>query len=69
MTRRPASHASAEANAAQQLRATSLTFPTENGWKVVVSAKRPGTYQEIEQALEEALAEVQHRIRNNVQLY
>lgn len=53
----------------QQLRATSLAFPTENGWKVVVSAKRRGTYLEIEQALEDALAEVRHRVRNNVQLY
>jgi ParB family chromosome partitioning protein len=53
----------------QQHGITSLTFPAENGWKVVVSAKRPGTYQEIEQALEEALAEVRHRIQNGVQLF
>ena len=50
-------------------RHTKLCFPTEQGWKVVVSASRKGTYHEIEQALEEALAEVQHRIRNNVQLF
>jgi ParB family chromosome partitioning protein len=53
----------------QQVRATSLSFSAENGFKVVVSAKRRGTYQEIEQALEEALAEARHRIRNNVQLF
>jgi ParB family chromosome partitioning protein len=50
-------------------RSTKLTFPTELGWKVIVSAPRKGTYDEIEQALEEALAEVRHRIRNNVQIF
>ncbi|MCY2994775.1 MAG: ParB/RepB/Spo0J family partition protein [Planctomycetota bacterium] len=50
-------------------RHTKLCFPTEAGWKVVVSAQRKGTYDEIEQALEEALAEVRHRIQNNVQLF
>jgi len=47
----------------------SLSFRTEHGWKVVVSAQQTGTYYEVEQALEEALAEVRHRIRNNVQLF
>lgn len=51
------------------LRQTKLCFPTEQGWKVVVSTKRKGTYHEIEQALEEALTEVRHRIRNNVQIF
>ena len=50
-------------------RHTKLCFPTEAGWKVVVSAQRKGTYDEIEQALEEVLAEVRHRIQNNVQLF
>ena len=51
------------------LRQTKLCFPTEQGWKVVVSTNRKGTYHEIEQALEEALAEVRHRIQNNVQIF
>ena len=50
-------------------RHTKLCFPTEAGWKVVVSAQRKGTYHEIEQALEDALTEVRHRIRNDVQLF
>jgi ParB family chromosome partitioning protein len=50
-------------------RHTKLCFPTEQGWKVVVSASRKGTYYEIEQALEEALVEVRHRIQNNVQIF
>lgn len=50
-------------------RRTTLTFPTSDGWRVVVSTPRRGTYDEIEQALEEVLAEVRHRIRNNVQLF
>jgi len=48
---------------------TRLCFPTEQGWEVIVSASRKGTYDEIEQALEEALAEVRHRIRKNVQIF
>jgi len=50
-------------------RGTRQTFLTEEGWKVTVSAGRKGTYHEIEQALELALAEVRHRIQNNVQLF
>ena len=50
-------------------RATRLTFPTEDGWKVVVSASRMGSYEEVEQALSNALDEVRHRIQNNVQLF
>ncbi len=45
------------------------TFSTEDGWKITVSTNRKGTYHEIEQALEEALAEVRHRIENNVQIF
>ncbi|MHB8954579.1 MAG: ParB/RepB/Spo0J family partition protein [Pirellulaceae bacterium] len=52
-----------------QPRGTQLCFPTEHGWKVVVSARRKGTYHEVEQAIEEVLAEVRHRIRNRVQIY
>ena len=50
-------------------RHSKLTFPTEGGWKVVVSAQRKGSYHEIAQALEDALAEVRHRIQNDVQLF
>ena len=49
--------------------ATHLTFTTEDGFKVVVSANRKGRYEEVEQALCIALDEVRHRIRNNVQLF
>jgi ParB family chromosome partitioning protein len=50
-------------------RSTCLSFQAGGGWKVVVSAGRKGTYDEIELALLEALEEVQTRIRNNVQLF
>jgi ParB family chromosome partitioning protein len=46
-----------------------LTFPTEQGWTVIVSSAQKGTYEEIERALQEVLEEVQHRIQNNVQLF
>lgn len=46
-----------------------LTFPTESGWKVIVTSGRRGGYAEVEHALREALEEVQRRIENNVQLY
>ena len=52
-----------------QTRCTRQTFSTEDGWKVVVSARRKGTYHEIEQALVVALEEVRLRIANNVQLF
>lgn len=45
------------------------TFYDENGLKVTVSAKKKGTYYDIEQALVTALEEVRHRIDNNVQLF
>ena len=45
-----------------------LTFPTQAGWKVIVTGKKTGTYHEIEQALSEALEEVRTRINNNVTL-
>jgi ParB family chromosome partitioning protein len=46
-----------------------LSFPTETGWTVRISGKAGGSYHEIEQSLQEALAEVRHRIANGVQLY
>jgi ParB family chromosome partitioning protein len=49
--------------------ATHLTFTTEDGWKIVVSAPRKGRYEEVEQALSVAMEEVRHRIRNNVQMF
>ncbi|MBL6705825.1 MAG: ParB/RepB/Spo0J family partition protein [Planctomycetaceae bacterium] len=48
---------------------TQLTFPSEHGWKVTVSASCKGTYYDIEQALDEALTEVRHRIDNGVQIF
>jgi ParB family chromosome partitioning protein len=48
---------------------THLSFLTEDGWRIVVSVKRKATYEEVEQALTETLEEVQHRIRNRVQIF
>ena len=45
------------------------TFQAENGIKVTVTAKRKGTYHEIEEALEQALEEVRLRINNNIQIF
>jgi ParB family chromosome partitioning protein len=47
---------------------TRLSFLTEDGWKIVISARRKATYEEVERALTETLEEVQHRIRNRVQI-
>lgn len=44
-------------------------FLSEAGLKVTVSSTRKTNYFEIEQALEEALAEVRLRIENNVQIF
>lgn len=48
---------------------TQLIFPSEHGWKVTVSASCKGTYYDIEQALDEALTEVRHRIDNGVKIF
>jgi ParB family chromosome partitioning protein len=50
-------------------RNTRVTLVCDGGWRVVVSAGRKGTYDEVELALVEALEEVRTRIRNNVQLF
>lgn len=50
-------------------RATKQTFFAENGWKVIVTAPKKGTYFEIEAALSTALDEVQLRIKSGCQLY
>lgn len=47
---------------------TKLTFFADGGWSVLVSARHQGNYREVERALEQALAEVRHRIENNVRL-
>jgi ParB family chromosome partitioning protein len=48
---------------------TKQTYAVDGGWKITVSASHKGNYAEIEQALEQALAEVRLRIENNVQLF
>lgn len=50
-------------------RTTRLTFDGDDGWKIIVSAPRKGTYFEIEHALSLALEEVRHRINSGCQLF
>lgn len=50
-------------------RTTRQTFLSENGWKVVVTAPRKGTYFEMEQALAQALDEVRLRINSGCQIF
>ena len=50
-------------------RGTRQVFVAENGWKVTVTANQKGTHDEIEQALTNALEEVQTRIRSGLQLF
>ena len=49
-------------------RGVKQTFLAENGWKVIVTAGRKGTYYDVEQALESAVEEVRMRIKNRVTL-
>ena len=44
------------------------TFFAENDLRVTVSAKRKANYHEVEEALQDAIDEVRHRIKNNIQL-
>ena len=48
---------------------TRQVFCTSHGWRVTVSANKRGTYDDIELALTETLTEVQHRIKNGMQLF
>ena len=50
-------------------RGTRQTFLDPDGWRIVVSLNRRGTYPEMEQALLRTLEEIRHRIENNVQLF
>ncbi len=50
-------------------RTTKQTFFAENGWKVIVTAPKKGTYFEIEEALSTALDEVRHRINSGCQVF
>ena len=46
----------------------SLTFLSENGWKIVASNPDGKNYHELEEALQESLEEVQLRISNRVSM-
>ena len=46
----------------------SLTFLSENGWKIVASNPAGKNYHELEEALQESLEEVQLRISNRVSM-
>lgn len=50
-------------------RITHQTFFGDNGWKVIVTGPKKGTYFEIEQALTQALEEVRIRINSGCQLF
>lgn len=43
-------------------------FFADNGWQVTVTCQSPGTYHDMEVALQQALEEVRLRIENNVRL-
>lgn len=44
-------------------------FVAEGNWKITVTAKHKGSYDEIERALQLALDDVQTRIRSGLQLF
>lgn len=50
----------------QQSRTTREAIRTPEGWTVTVSCRRKGNYHEIEQALEYALEDIRHRIKNGI---
>ena len=52
-----------------ELRTRELKFFGDNGWTVIVTGPRKGTYDEIEQALTLALEEVRGRIKSRCQLF
>ncbi|MBC7816478.1 MAG: ParB/RepB/Spo0J family partition protein, partial [Planctomycetaceae bacterium] len=50
----------------QQPRATRESIRTPEGWTVTVSCRKKGNYHEVEQALEYALEDIRHRIKNGI---
>lgn len=48
-------------------RSTKESIRTPEGWTVTVSSRKKGSYHEVEQALEYALDEIRHRIKNGIQ--
>jgi len=48
--------------------ATTVTIPAENGWNVVISAAKWGSYYEVLEALQQAVEDVQIRIDNDIKL-
>lgn len=54
---------------AHPARGLKQVFHADEGFRVTVTAPRKGTYDEIEQALQLALEEVQTRIRSGLQLF
>ena len=50
-------------------RTSRCLFSTEGGWRIIVSANKRGSYEEVEQALCQALEEVRHYIACGRQLF
>lgn len=50
----------------QQDRSTRETIRTPEGWTVTVSCRKKGNYHEVELALEYALEDIRHRIKNGI---
>ena len=45
------------------------TFLTESGWTITATGQGPRSYHDLEQALQESLDEVRHRIANGIRLF
>lgn len=68
VTIKSATQASSGRKQSKQARRIRQTFAAENGWKIVATSNRKGTYHDVEQALTEALEEVRLRIDNRISL-
>ncbi len=68
VTIKQASQARQRRQSAKPQRGVRQTFLAENGWKIVATSQRKGTYHDIERALTEALEEVRLRIDNRINL-
>ena len=68
VTIKSATQASSGRKQSKQTRRIRQTFAAENGWKIVATSNRKGTYHDVEQALTEALEEVRLRIDNRISL-
>jgi ParB family chromosome partitioning protein len=69
VTNEQAAHSVPKRRRRPKKQGVSLTFQTEEGWRITVTSTKKGNYEQLEQALCVVLDEVRLRIANNVRIF